>query len=47
MLVGTREGSAYSEAEYAAWLAEAGFADVCKIELPGPADLIVAVAPAS
>jgi len=47
MLVGTRGGSAYSEAEYAAWLAEAGFKEVRKIELPGPADLIVAVLPAS
>ena len=40
-------GSAYSESEYAAWLAEAGFAEVRKIDLPGPADLIVAVTPAS
>jgi (2Fe-2S) ferredoxin/precorrin-6B methylase 2 len=42
MLVATREGSAYSDAEYAAWLAEAGFADVHKVELTGPTDLMVA-----
>jgi predicted O-methyltransferase YrrM len=47
MLVGTREGSAYSEAEYAGWLAKAGFTEIRKIDLPGPADLIVAVVPAS
>jgi hypothetical protein len=47
MLVGTRAGSAYSEAEYAGWLAEVGFAGIRKIDLPGPADLIVAVVPVS
>lgn len=47
MLVGTHRGSAYSDAEYAAWLAEAGFVDVRKVELPGPTDLMVAVRPAA
>ncbi len=42
MLVGTKGGSAYSEGEYAAWLEEAGFAGVRRVELPGPADLIIA-----
>jgi hypothetical protein len=43
MLVGTREGSAYSDADYAAWLAETGFVDVHKVDLPGPTDLMVAI----
>ena len=42
MLVGTRAGSAYSEPEYAAWLAEAGFLDVRRVRLPGPAGLMIA-----
>jgi len=43
MLVGTREGSAYSEPEYAAWLAEAGFSDIRRVRLPGPSGLMVGV----
>jgi len=43
MLVGTRGGSTYSEAEYAAWLSEAGFGDVRCIRLPGPAGLMLAM----
>jgi (2Fe-2S) ferredoxin/predicted O-methyltransferase YrrM len=42
MLVGTRAGSSYSEPEYAEWLAEAGFTDVRRVKLPGPANLMVA-----
>jgi hypothetical protein len=42
MLVGTRAGSTYTEAEYAAWLLEAGFQDVRQVRLPGPSGLIVA-----
>lgn len=42
MLVGTEEGSTYSEAEYASWLTAAGLADVRRIRLKGPADLMVA-----
>jgi (2Fe-2S) ferredoxin/SAM-dependent methyltransferase len=45
MLVGTREGSAYSDAEYASWLTGMGFVDVGKVELPGPTDLMVALRP--
>jgi cyclopropane fatty-acyl-phospholipid synthase-like methyltransferase len=46
MLVGTREGSAYSDVEYGAWLTETGFVDVRRVELPGPTDLMVAARPA-
>ena len=42
MLVGTNGGSSYSEPEYAAWLAEAGFRDICRVRLPGPAGVIIA-----
>jgi (2Fe-2S) ferredoxin/predicted O-methyltransferase YrrM len=41
MLVGTRAGSAYSEPEYAAWLAEAGFREIRRVRLPGPAGLMI------
>ena len=41
MLVGTEEGSTYSEAEYASWLTAAGLSDVRRIRLKGPADLMV------
>jgi (2Fe-2S) ferredoxin/2-polyprenyl-3-methyl-5-hydroxy-6-metoxy-1,4-benzoquinol methylase len=41
MLVGTEAGSTYTEAEYAAWLTEAGFRDVQHVRLPGPSGLIV------
>jgi (2Fe-2S) ferredoxin/SAM-dependent methyltransferase len=42
MLVGTPHGSSYSGAEYAAWLAQAGFANARMVPLPGPTDLMVA-----
>ncbi len=45
MLVGTKGGSTYSEAEYARWLTEAGFSDVRKVPLPGPTALMVGVRP--
>ena len=41
MLVGTEGGSTYTEAEYAAWLKEAGFQDVRHVRLDGPSGLIV------
>jgi len=41
MLVGTRAGSSYSGEEYAAWLREAGFADVRHVALPGPTALVI------
>ena len=43
MLVGTRAGSSYSEAEYSAWLREAGFSDVRRVRLPGPSGLMIGV----
>jgi (2Fe-2S) ferredoxin/predicted O-methyltransferase YrrM len=43
MLVGTRAGASYSEAEYTAWLREAGFSNVNRIRLPGPSGLIVGI----
>lgn len=42
MLVATEHGSSYSERDYTEWLAEAGFADVQRVEMPGPTDLILA-----
>lgn len=42
MLVGTRAGSSYSEAEYADWLKRTGFGDIKLIRLPGPTALMVA-----
>ena len=43
MLVGTKEGSTYSEAEYAGWLREAGFHDIRPVRLPGgPSSLMIA-----
>lgn len=41
MLVGTRGGSSYSGEEYAAWLREAGFADIGHVGLPGPTALVL------
>jgi 3-hydroxy-5-methyl-1-naphthoate 3-O-methyltransferase len=42
MLVGTERGASYSEGDYRAWLAEAGFQDVQRIRLPGLSGLMVA-----
>lgn len=42
MLVGTRAGASYSEPEYADWLRHAGFSEVKRVRLPGPANLMVA-----
>jgi len=41
MLVGTRDGSSYSENEYGEWLRDAGFRKVKRVRLPGPAHLLV------
>jgi cyclopropane fatty-acyl-phospholipid synthase-like methyltransferase len=41
MLVATDAGASYSEFEYTQWMKAAGFAEVCRINLPGPSDLIV------
>lgn len=45
MLVGTEQGASYSEPEYAAWLAKAGFEEVRHIRLTGPSGLMVARRP--
>ena len=45
MLVGTPQGGTYTETEYRTWLAEAGFAQIRRIGLAGPNDLLVAVRP--
>jgi (2Fe-2S) ferredoxin/SAM-dependent methyltransferase len=45
MLVGTRAGSAYSEAEYADWLRGAGFEEPRRVALSGPTDLMIARRP--
>ncbi|MGO8797138.1 MAG: methyltransferase [Candidatus Sulfotelmatobacter sp.] len=41
MLVGTKAGSSYSEAEFASWLRDAGFKDVRRVRLPGPSGLMM------
>jgi ubiquinone/menaquinone biosynthesis C-methylase UbiE len=45
MLVGTPAGDCYTEAEYTAWLREAGFGDVVRRDLPGPASLVIGTKP--
>jgi hypothetical protein len=42
MLVGTPEGSTFSESQYKQWLSAAGFARVERVHMPGPNDLIIA-----
>jgi ubiquinone/menaquinone biosynthesis C-methylase UbiE len=42
MLVNTRGGASYSEDEYSVWLREAGFAEVRRVPLPGPAGVLIA-----
>jgi len=41
MLVATDAGASYSELEYTLWMKAAGLAEVSRIKLPGPSDLIV------
>ena len=45
MLVGTRAGDSYSGEEYAAWLRNAGFAEVRTVGLPGPTGLVIGKRP--
>jgi cyclopropane fatty-acyl-phospholipid synthase-like methyltransferase len=42
MLVNTRGGASYSEEEYTAWLREAGFGEVRRVPLAGPAGVLIA-----
>jgi hypothetical protein len=41
MLVNTEAGASYSEVEYTHWMKDAGFAEVSRINLPGPSSLMV------
>jgi hypothetical protein len=41
MLIGTQEGASYSESEYRAWLEEAGFKRIRKIDLKSNSALII------
>jgi len=42
MLVGTENGSSYSEPEYASWMRRAGFTEVRRVRVPGPSGLMIA-----
>ncbi|MGA2271507.1 MAG: methyltransferase [Bryobacteraceae bacterium] len=42
MLVNTRGGASYSEDEYTAWLRAAGFGEVRRVPLAGPAGVLIA-----
>ena len=42
MLVNTQGGASYSEDEYTAWLREAGFGEVRRVPLAGPAGVLIA-----
>ena len=42
MLVNTQGGASYSEDEYGAWLREAGFGEVRRVPLAGPAGVLIA-----
>jgi len=46
MLVHSTAGNAYSFEEIGAWLADAGFANIRTLDIPGPAPLILATRPA-
>lgn len=45
MLVGTLNGSTYTENEYGDWLKQAGFTSIQRLRLPGPTGLMVASRP--
>lgn len=45
MLVNTQAGDTFTFGEMSAWLQEAGFVDVRKLHVPGPAPLILATKP--
>jgi (2Fe-2S) ferredoxin/SAM-dependent methyltransferase len=46
MLVGTPQGGTYTEGEYRGWLEEAGFAEIRRLPLQGPNDLMLGTRPA-
>lgn len=41
MLVATQQGNSYSEEEYREWLRQAGFVEIRRVPLPGPAELMM------
>lgn len=41
MLIGTQEGASYSESEYRAWLVNAGFKDIKRIDLESNSTMII------
>ncbi len=41
MLVGTTAGASYSEPEYTEWMKAAGFGEVQRVRMPGPAGLMI------
>jgi (2Fe-2S) ferredoxin/ubiquinone/menaquinone biosynthesis C-methylase UbiE len=43
MLVNTQGGASYSQEEYTGWLREAGFGEVRRVALAGPAGVLIAV----
>jgi hypothetical protein len=43
MLVNTEGGASYCEDEYTAWLREAGFGEVRRVPMAGPAEVLIAV----
>jgi ubiquinone/menaquinone biosynthesis C-methylase UbiE len=45
MLIGTEAGDTFTFEEMAAWLRDAGFADVRELDAPGPSPLILATKP--
>lgn len=45
MLLVSERGDAYSFAEISGWLTDAGFGDVCKVQVPAPSPLIIATKP--
>lgn len=45
MLVGTPAGGTYNRTEYAGWLESVGFTDIHRINLPGPAGLMIGSRP--
>ncbi len=42
MLVGTARGGTYSQGEYQGWLRLAGFAEVRRVPIAGPTDILIA-----
>ncbi len=47
MLVGTAKGTSYTAAQYREWLEQAGLTRVTRVDLPGPAGLMIGYKPAT